>query len=346
MNKIQNNYADDYANLLICYCANPDEIILSEFSTLGRKLVKDEIPPEEIAEFQEYALSKLDSKQLKNISVSQISVPLAEVLMAYGLAFRAHLEQRYAALLHERLHQSERLEALGTLAAGIAHDFNTLLGIIMGFTEMTIDNQTLGSYERANLAQVLTATQRARDLVARILAFARREQLQKTAVTISAIVIESLALLKSTLPPGITIENHFESNDFQVWADAEELRQIIVNLAVNASYAMNGSGVLTFSIKRLIELPKELPDAQYLLLSVHDTGCGIAPHIISKIFDPFFTTKAPGQGSGLGLSVVHGIVQRMGGSIRVSSSLGQGTTFEIILPMIQSTTCSEANEQN
>ncbi|CAK0763139.1 putative Histidine kinase [Gammaproteobacteria bacterium] len=295
-------HAAIYATLLAHYCTTPDEVTLSEFGKLGRCLVIDEIPPEEIADFQEQALATLNPANL-----SRISAPLAEVLMAYGLAFRAQTEQRYAAMLQDRLRQGERLEALGTLAAGIAHDFNTLLGVILGFTEMTLDTQPPASNEYANLEQVIIAVRRARDLVARILAFARHEQTCHEAVTVSEILTESLTLLRPILPAGVMIDTRLELPDAQVRGDPGELRQIIVNLAVNAADAMIGTGTLTFTIAPVAVPPPELPPAHYLALIVEDTGGGISSTILDRIFDPFFTTKAPGCGSGLGLSVVHGI---------------------------------------
>ncbi|CAK0766539.1 Histidine kinase [Gammaproteobacteria bacterium] len=325
-------HAATYTELLRHYCQTPDEIWLAQLNDLGRRLVQDEVPPEEIAGFQGQAFEQLGSTAVAT-ALPHITAPLAEVLMAYGLSFREHLEERYTALLQTRLQQGERLEALGTLAAGIAHDFNTLLGVILGFTEMTLDAHPLGSRERSNLEQVLIAVQRARDLVAKILTFARREQNpHREVVSLSEVLVESLALLRPTLPPGIVVQTRVEIPEAQVLADPGELRQIVINLAVNAADAMAGFGTLTLAVLPVSEPPAELPPGNYLALVTQDTGGGIPPHLLSRVFDPFFTTKAPGHGNGLGLSVVHGIVRRMDGIIRVSSTTGQGTAFEVVLP--------------
>ena len=196
-----------YAELLTSYCQTRDDALLIELNELGKLLVQNQIPPEEIANFQHYALEQFPPEMLPAI-LPHITDPLAEVLMAYGLSFRAAIEQRYAALLEERLRQNERLEALGTLAAGIAHDFNTILGVIMGFTEMTLDSAGLTSFDRANLDQVLIAAQRARDLIIKILSFARKEQAQPKPVALDVALIESCALLKPSLPPGIKISHN------------------------------------------------------------------------------------------------------------------------------------------
>jgi signal transduction histidine kinase len=325
-------HAAAYAALLKRYCATPDEALLAELGALGRRLVQDEVPPEEIADFQEQALAAFAPDSVATV-LPLITAPLAEVLMAYGLTFRAHLEQRYAALLQERLRQGERLEALGTLAAGIAHDFNTLLGVILGFTEMTLDTHPPGSQGRANLEQVLVAVQRARDLVAKILTFARQEQSRREIVALDEVLEECLALLRPTLPPGVAIETRIALTKARILDYPGDLRQIIINLAINAADAMAGFGTLTLSVAVAVPpLPPDLQAGEYLALTVRDTGGGIPPQLLPRIFDPFFTTKAPGHGSGLGLSVVHGIVTRLGGTIRVASTLGQGTAFEVFLP--------------
>ena len=329
-----------YARLLRDYWRQGGEEPLTRAADLGKTLVHTGLPPEDIGEFQQQALLKL-AGELPTVALDEVAArltpPLIEVLMAYGLAFREQLQQRYESLIEQRLKQTHEMEALGTLAAGIAHDFNTILGVILGYTEMTLDDVPPDSLAQQNLRQVVTATLRARDLVARILTFGRREEATRVPVYLVDSLIECLTMLRATLPPSVELRTCVEEHEAQVLGDPGEMQQMIMDLTINAVHAMEGRGVITFTLDVIAfdeqrPPPPGLGPGDYVRFRIHDTGCGIPRQIMDRIFEPFFTTKGVGQGSGLGLSVVYGIVKRLGGVIHVSSEPGQGAEFEILCP--------------
>jgi len=327
-----------YVRLVRAYWLHGSEAALIEASDLGKKLVHDGLPPEDIGEFQQQALLALGQDVPAAplaVVAAQLTPPLLEVLIAYGLAFREQIEQRYRHEIEQRLEQNHKMEALGTLAAGIAHDFNTILGVILGYAEMTLDLAPDGTPARRNLQHILTATLRARDLVARILAFGRRSETQQVPVRIGAALQEALTMLGATLPPSVKLLTEVAQPEPTVLVDPGELQQLIIDLTINAVDAMNGHGVITFRVDTVtlaLEQLSELPPGDYARLRIQDTGCGIPRSVIDRVFEPFFTTKDVGRGSGLGLAVAYGIVQRMNGLIRVQSELGQGAEFEIFCP--------------
>ena len=329
-----------YARLVREYWLHGSEAALIEASDLGKKLVHDGLPPEDIGEFQQQALIALGQEIPTAplvVTAAQITPPLLEVLMAYGLAFREQMEQCYRHEIEQRLEQTHKMEALGTLAAGIAHDFNTILGVILGYAEMTLDLAPDGTPAHRNLQHILTATLRARDLVARILAFGRRSQTHPVPVQIGAALHEALTMLGATLPPSVKLLTEVAQPEPTVLVDPGELQQLIIDLTINAVDAMDGCGVITFRVDTVAAVSAqrpELPPGDYVRLRIRDTGCGIPRAIIDRIFEPFFTTKDVGRGSGLGLAVAYGIVQRMNGVIRVQSEPGQGTEFEIFCPRL------------
>lgn len=330
----------EYTRLLREYWLRGGEEPLIHAADLGKKLVHDGLPPEDIGEFQQQALTVLGRETPAtplDIVAARLTPPLIEVLVAYGLTFREQTELRYALLVEKRLEQNHKMEALGTLAAGIAHDFNTILGVILGYTEMTLDLAPADTPAHRNLRHIMTATLRARDLVARILAFGRRSEACKTPVRIADNLREALAMLGVTLPPSVTLRIELAQPDVVVLADPGEWQQLIVDLTLNAVDAMAGRGTITFTLDAVqfdavTPPPPELLFGGYARFRIRDTGCGIPRSIMDRIFEPFFTTKEVGQGSGLGLAVVYGIIQRMDGTIRVRSELGQGTEFEILCP--------------
>ncbi len=329
-----------YSRLVRDYWLHGSEAALIAASDLGKKLVHDGLPPEDIGEFQQQALlalgQDLPAVPLTEVA-AQLTPPLLEMLIAYGLAFREQIEQRYRHEIEQRLEQNHKMEALGTLAAGIAHDFNTILGVILGYAEMTLDLAPVGTPAQHNLQHILAATLRARDLVARILAFGRRSETRRVPVRIIHSLHEALAMLGVTLPPSVVLHIETTSSNLVVFADPSELQQLIIDLTINAVDAMNGCGVMTFradTVTLALGQLSELPPGDYVRLRVCDTGCGIPRAVIDRIFEPFFTTKAVGRGSGLGLAVAYGIVQRMNGLIRVRSEPGQGAEFEIFCPRL------------
>jgi signal transduction histidine kinase/CheY-like chemotaxis protein len=236
------------------------------------------------------------------------------------------------------LRQSQKMEAIGTLAGGIAHDFNNILGAIIGYGELAQQQAPEGTPLRRYLDHIMQAAGRARALVDRILGFSRSGLSERTPVRVQPVVAETLQLLRASLPPQVRLEQELRAAESTVIGDETRLHQVTMNLCTNAVQAMPEGGVLRVVLERVeLSLPHalkrgQLPAGAYVHLTVSDTGTGIPPPIVDRIFDPFFTTKSVGEGTGLGLSLVHGIVADLGGAIEVASKVGAGTTFQIWLP--------------
>jgi len=241
--------------------------------------------------------------------------------------------------LEAQLRQSHKLEAIGTLAGGIAHDFNNILGAILGYGELAQQHSPAGSALRRYLENVMHAAGRAKALVERILGFSRSGLGERVSVNVESIIEETLELLEGSLPVGIRLEKRLEAGNAAVIGDATYLHQVAMNLCTNALHAMEHGGVLSVVLER-VELTEHrslsrgsLSPGPYVRLLVGDTGAGIPPEVLERMFDPFFTTKSVGTGTGLGLSLVHGIVSDLGGAIEVTTKVGEGTGFEIWLPV-------------
>ena len=242
--------------------------------------------------------------------------------------------------LESQLRQSQKMEAIGTLAGGIAHDFNNVLGAILGYGELALQHEAAKDVTlRRYLDNVLHAAERAKLLVQRILGFSRSGLGDRVPVNVQSVVSETLELLAASLPVGIHIESELAAGTAAVTGDATYLHQVTMNLCTNAVQAMADGGVLKVGLQReTLSAPRtlsrgSLAPGDYVHLTVADTGAGIPPGILERIFDPFFTTKSVGEGTGLGLSVVHGIITDLGGGIDVSSTIGKGTTVSIWLPV-------------
>jgi PAS domain S-box-containing protein len=247
-------------------------------------------------------------------------------------------------MMEAQLRQSQKMEAIGTLAGGIAHDFNNILSAVFGYAELALLH--LADKEKAthDVGEILTATRRAQELVQRILTSSRQTEQARHPLRPKPIVREALKLLRASLPTTIDIRKNITS-DSTILADATEVHQIIVNLCTNARYAMKEQGgVLEVSLhdadvdERFAGHHPGIKAGRHVVLTVSDTGGGIPPTIVERIFDPFFTTKPQGEGTGLGLSVVHGIVKSMGGTLTVASQPGKGTTFTLYLPTSEEAT--------
>jgi len=243
--------------------------------------------------------------------------------------------------LEAQLQQAQKVEAIGTLAGGIAHDFNNILGAIIGHAELAKMDVPEESEVYGNLDQVLKAGTRAAKLVKQILTVSRQHQQEQRPVQIRYIVQEALKLIRATLPTTIEIKEDLVKESGIINADPTQMHQVIMNLCINAGHAMQeDGGVLTVVLANVesddIAAAKDLDvvAGSYVRLTVSDTGHGMRPEIMDRIFDPYFTTKGIGEGTGLGLSVVQGIVKAHGGAITVYSQPEKGTTFHVYLPVV------------
>ncbi len=242
--------------------------------------------------------------------------------------------------LEQQLRQAQKMEAIGTLAGGIAHDFNNILTPILGYSELVAERMPSGSDEREMMQQILNSSMRARDLVRQILTFSRQVEQQRQPVLIHLIIKEALKLLRSSIPTTIAIEENV-ADCGMVMADPTQVHQVLMNLCTNAYHAMRETGgELSVSLSVVDLSPKDYLDnlalepGPHVKLSVRDTGCGMPKELLERIFEPYFTTKKQGEGTGLGLSVVHGIVQSHHGHLTVYSEQGKGTEFHVYLPQV------------
>jgi signal transduction histidine kinase len=237
-----------------------------------------------------------------------------------------------------QLRQAQRLEAMGTLAGGIAHDFNNILGAILGFGEMAQRDAPKGTRLRRDLDSVMAAGERGRTLVERILVFSRSGVGERVPVPVEKVVREALDLLQAKLPEGIRIEARLRAGRAAMLGDATQVHQVLMNLGMNAVQAMSSGGTLSVSLDAMhFDAARTatiggIAAGDYLVLTVADTGSGIAPEIVDRIFEPFFSTKEVSVGTGLGLSLVHGIVTEVGGAIDVASAPQQGSALTVYLP--------------
>ena len=249
-----------------------------------------------------------------------------------------HLAEEELLRMEHQLRQAQRLEAMGTLAGGIAHDFNNLLGAILGYGEMALRDAPEGSRLRRDLDSIMIAGERGRALVDRILAFSRSGVGERVAVHVEDVVRETLELFASNVSRDIVIEEELHGGRAAVMGDATQIHQVLMNLVTNAVQAMPSGGTLRISLDcALLDVPRAattgvISAGDHVVLKIADTGSGIPPEILERIFDPFFTTKEVGVGTGLGLSLVHGIVMGLGGAIDVATTVGKGSVFTVYLP--------------
>ncbi len=240
--------------------------------------------------------------------------------------------------LQKQLLQSQKMEAIGQLAGGVAHDFNTLLGTIFGYGDMLRDHLPEGSRPRDYLEELMWAAFSSRDLVMQLLNFGRPDEENRKPLQLSSVIEESVRMSRASLPTTINIHQNIEAASGTVLANPIQIQQVIINLCMNAGWAIDDKmGELEVSLKEVqvdadLASLNEVKEGSFFRLTVKDTGCGMQPEILDNIFEPFFTTKDIGKGSGLGLSVVHGIVKSHGGFITVDSDPGKGSKFHVYLP--------------
>lgn len=240
----------------------------------------------------------------------------------------------------ELLRESQKMEAIGTLSAGIAHDFNNVLTAILGFAELSYDETAAGAKAKRYLLHVVNAAHRGKDLVAQILSFSRKGKREFQTISLAPVVRESIRMLRASLPATIQIQEVISTETSTVFADPTQIQQIVMNLGTNAAHAMRNDGgqmkieLSPIMVTSKVFLPDLLPGA-YMKLSITDTGTGMEEDVLERIFDPFFTTKKRGEGTGLGLWVVHSIVKNHKGTIAMKSAPGQGSAFDVYLPRIE-----------
>jgi PAS domain S-box-containing protein len=295
--------------------------------------------------YQGEAKNRTVDGELLEVIVSKAIVPGHEkdwsrVLVTLTDVTALNRARRERKRLETRLVQAQKMEALGTLAGGIAHDFNNILGAMAGYSELALLKARDGEVVEKELRQVLKATSRARDLVRQILSFSRRTERSTAPIQLGPIVKETLKLLRATLPATIGIHFEIREETGTVLADPTQIHQVVMNLCTNAAHAMRDQGGRLSVVldERSVGAeedgrPRDLIPGWYQILEIRDTGHGIAPELLDRVFDPYFTTKDVGEGTGLGLSVVHGIVTAHGGRVQVASEPGQGTTFTVYLPL-------------
>lgn len=239
--------------------------------------------------------------------------------------------------LEAQLRQAQKLEAVGTLAAGVAHDFNNILGAILGYADLLAD-QVEGTQGQSDLQELKRFVHRGKTLVNRIQAFSRRQEATRVPISLEAVMDEVTSLLRSSVGPEIEIRSRVPPEVPRVLGDPSAMHQILMNLGMNAAHATEDGGVLTMELESLYltdsEARKhpELREGAHVGLVVRDTGVGIPPDVRERVFEPFFTTKAPGSGSGLGLAIVHRIVVEHHGAIELETEMGRGTTVRVLLP--------------
>ncbi len=294
-------------------------------------------------------------RKVVNVIAQVVAAPLTGQPLLMGtvqdISERKRAEGENAEL-QARLNQAQKMEAIGVLAGGIAHDFNNILGVILGYADMAREDAAPDSPYAKDLDRVLTSAHRAKELVRQILAFSRQTTIEPMAIKIQPMVKEALKMLRASIPTTITIKENIRPDCGVVMADPTHVHQIVMNLCTNAFHAMEKSGgVLSVAVKTTcVETadasPGPLPPpGEYVELTVSDTGSGIGPDILGKIFDPYFTTKEVGRGTGMGLSIAHGIINSYGGAITVESAVGRGTTFHVYFPMVREEAMVSAAEE-
>ncbi len=243
--------------------------------------------------------------------------------------------------MESELRQAHKMESIGTLAGGIAHDFNNILSIIIGYAELALDEIPDWSPSFQNISEIKTASLRAKDVVRQLLSFSRKGEQEHRPLALSAIIMESLQLIRASTPSSIEVRENIPDQCDMIMADATQIHQVLINLCTNASHAMTGErGRIEITLSPVTvsgendDLPGEIRPGSYLKLMVTDNGSGIDPDISDRIFDPYFTTKDVGKGTGMGLAVVHGIIKNHNGHIFVDSEPGKGATFTILFPVL------------
>jgi signal transduction histidine kinase/CheY-like chemotaxis protein len=301
----------------------------------SRMLIKRDQERRELAEQLQENNNFLEQRVVERTAELKESNRLLQKDIEERIAAEQEKEQ-----LASQLRHAQKMELIGTLSGGIAHDFNNLLTPILGYAELALQRPELTDRLAKDLQQINAAAERGKGLVHQILSFSRSSGQNRVAISMQQMVREVLDLIRPTFPKSINIDIQMPADDLMVEADPVQIHQVVMNLCTNAWHAMQGQeGTLKLTLERLQATRaklavKEQFASEYVCLKVYDSGCGIDQQTREKIFDPFFTTKKDGKGTGLGLSVVHGIIHSHGGAIGVESSVGQGSCFQVFLPLV------------
>ena len=311
----------------------PGDVRTALKSAIDRAVLGAAVHPLEYALPSEGVIRHYEARIVRS-SVDEVVATIRDITNRKNA--EAHRER-----LEQQLRQSQKMEAIGTLAGGIAHDFNNILTAILGYAELLraqVHGQA-GVVDR--FGEITKAGSRAKDLVAQILTFSRRQEHSRTAMSLGPAIDEALKLMRAAIPTTVEIDAEVDPDLPPVLADATQIHQVVMNLAANAAAAMGGGPGRLLVRCRAVDLnavgaaDTGLSPGRYVRLSIEDTGCGMPAEVLERIFDPFFTTKGPGEGTGLGLSVVHGIVKAHEGAITVDSRVGEGTAFRIYFPALR-----------
>jgi len=302
-------------------------------------------------EFEIHPVTGTDKKIIRSIAEvvnNESGIPAKVVGVIQDITGLKQMEEEKVKL-EAQYRQAQKMESIGILAGGIAHDFNNIMGIILGNTELALEDVPESNSAHSSLKEIRKASLRAANIVRQLLSFTRITDQNLQSIEIAEVIKDALKFLRSTIPTTIDIVQDICVTDETLLADPTQINQIMMNLCINASHAMEQTGgKLTIAVENVLlddSSAKDYPDlkiGKYVKLMVSDTGPGIDPKIIDRIFDPYFTTKGIGKGSGMGLAVVHGIVKNHHGTISVDSSLGKGTKFSILFPLSQGKAAVEA----
>jgi len=303
----------------------------------------------QVSNFETTIISRDGTKRILSWSSMNRFAPDGSISEITGVAQDITAERQAEEVrerLETQLHQSQKMEALGSLAGGVAHEFNNMLGAIIGYTELA--RMELGeSSATQKLDQVLKASQRAKDIIQQILTFSRRQELKREMLSLSVVVGETIKLIRPTIPENVEIAVHIARDCPPVFGNLTQLSQAVTNLCTNAWHAMGDRGGRIAITQQVMKINRDngasrigLPDGQYSVVSFADNGAGMDAATLERVFEPFFTTKGPGKGSGLGMAVVHGIMKSHDGAVCVQSEKGKGTTVLLYFP-IQATLAPE-----
>jgi len=259
-------------------------------------------------------------------------------------------EEKEKELIQDQLRKSQKMEAIGFLAGGIAHDFNNILTAILGYTELALYKVEKGDNDKLldNLKEVNHAGERAKRLISQLLSFCRQTKSKKENTNLKKIIDEAINLLRPTTPATIEIITELGDKPSQIYVDPTQLHQVIMNLCINARYAIEGHGSITIRLGNVTQKDvhcdscHQTNKGDFIVLEINDTGTGIKPEILEHIFEPFFTTKGLGEGTGMGLAMIHGIVHEHDGHIQIESTYGKGTHFKLFFPLTHITEASKA----